>query len=403
MLRLGYSYWGFLGDNKVEDGKHVSTPDGNATYSWSIIHEAHKRGWQVTALQRDRDLEAWGKFGGDNFAAFSREKRTEAYLMMRHAGRSNGKEAFPDLDVLLVEWRFPIPGRNTPDVKGQPGYQIDLQRQTEILMHYKSKGTKIILWDLDHKLTLEDELLYVPDAIFETSAEPLHLCYKRTRVEPPVCTEDLLQYSTLSANPFNKLAYIGSRYERDDIITEYVKPTSDRWPFHVRFHGNWLKTVEDCRKFWPRIDYNDRVTVKDFRKIYGDAVACPLLAKKSYLESGFITPRPWEALMFGTIPIGISQAKGIEDYVLFHASTGEEMADIVGRMVEMPLGERDRIRRENIDKIGFMDVKHFVDKIEEVVNGNVAVNQDMAEQANDAISRGNGSLLRAGFGPGQRT
>ena len=32
-MRIGYSYWGFLGDRKYDDnGNLLSTPDGNAFY-----------------------------------------------------------------------------------------------------------------------------------------------------------------------------------------------------------------------------------------------------------------------------------------------------------------------------------------------------------------------------------
>ena len=44
-MNVGYSYWGFLGDKKLDEKfNEVSTPDGNAFYSWSIIREIQKRG-----------------------------------------------------------------------------------------------------------------------------------------------------------------------------------------------------------------------------------------------------------------------------------------------------------------------------------------------------------------------
>ena len=54
-MRIGYSYWGFLGDHKVFGGREVSTPDGNSTYSWSIVHEALEHGHEVWMMQQDRD------------------------------------------------------------------------------------------------------------------------------------------------------------------------------------------------------------------------------------------------------------------------------------------------------------------------------------------------------------
>ena len=119
---------------------------------------------------------------------------------------------------------------------------------------------------------------------------------------------------------------------------------------------------------WPNIKYNGRITTKDFRKAYGDAVACPLLAKKSYLETGFITPRPWEALLFGTIPVGLSTHYGIENYVMRECivKDADDLADTVEWLAGMNEGHRRFFREENIKLISHMDVKNFVDELEKV-------------------------------------
>jgi hypothetical protein len=367
-MRLGYSYWGFLGDNKIEGGIPISAPDGNPTYSWSIVHEALKRGWKVWSMQKDRDMEAMVSIGRDNFQAFSQVKRFNAYAGMY---RTFGEE-LPELDVLLLEWRFPIPGRNTPEVKGRPGYQPDLERQLQLLEYYRAKGTKVIFWDLDHKLSAADEDYWQPHAIFEPSAKPfVGPTGDRVRTDFPFVVEDLLQFPTLSANPNRKLVYIGSRYERDDVITEWVKPASDKWPGQVEFWGNWLKTIDSCKKLWPNVSYNDRITAKDFRRVYAEAVCVPLLGKKSFLENGLVTLRPMEALLFGTIPIGLRSHVGIERYVQpgLVAGDGQDMIEVVETLAGMPLKERDRIRRENVEQLSFIDASHFIDKIEDVADG----------------------------------
>jgi hypothetical protein len=386
-VRVGYSYWGFLGDHKIEGGKEVSTPDGNATYGWSIIHELQQRGHQVYGMQQDRDVEAVEKYGPDNFAAFNKMKRWGAW---RNMIPTMG-ERFPELDILFVEWRFPIFGRNCHSWEGAPcfpsrwyetGYdgkgslegevlQPDLFRQSQLLKHYKERGTKIVFWDLDHKLLPHDEEYWRPDAIFETSVQPRLQMMRRTRVEFPTVVEDLLEHRTLACNPMKKLVYIGSRYERDDVITEWIKPVSDFFPGQVEFWGNWLKTVDECRKLWPNVSYNDRITTRDFRRVYGDAVAVPLLSKRSYMETGFVTPRPWEALLFGTIPIGLCGHRGIEDYCYTIAHDPETLIDIVDDMCQWTVREREIIREQMVINLQHMDVSRFVDKIEDVANGSV--------------------------------
>lgn len=385
-MRIGYSFWGFLGDNKLDESlNEISAPDGNATYSWSLIWEMQRRGHTVLSMQEDRDYPAWKKFGKDNFASFSQEKRVSVYQNLKHTFGS--PEILPELDLLLVEWRFPIFGRNCNSWEGQPVFpsdwthgehrevrpdgqeeilQPDLLRQYQILRHYKQKKTKIVFWDLDHKLRTNEEAYWKPDAILETSHSPLKLFKERTRVEPPIITADLLQHPTLPPDPNRKAVYIGSRYERDDVITKWLRPLSESYPGSVEFHGNWLKTVDECRKLWPNISYNPRCTVQDFRRIYGTAASCPLLAKQSYLDSGFITPRPWEALMFGTIPIGLGAAKGIEQYVEFCAHDGTDMIEVAELLAGLDVKERDRIRKENVARLEFMDARFFVDTLEKV-------------------------------------
>lgn len=375
-VRFGYSLWGFIGDEKMdENGKELSTPDGNATYSWSILHEAQKRGWQTFSMQDDRDIHAFRRLGSNLFSAFSQEKRTAAYLNTR---QTHGW-ALPELDVLLIEWRWPIPGRNCSDVTSngnvwfsdQDKLDPDLRRQCELLEHYSEKDTRIIIWDLDHKLTEKDETHWTFDAIFETSRKPRRLIRDRVGVEPPTVISDLLEHPTLPSDIHRKLVYVGSRYERDDVIEEWIKPVSERFPEQVEFWGNWTRpeTLEECLRMWPNISYNGRITTKDFRKVYGTAVACPLLAKRSYLDTGFITPRPWEALMFGTIPVGLRSHLGVENYVneLCIAKDPKDLMEIVYWLSTFSEGARDHMRRQNVEQISFMDVKHFVDKIEAVL------------------------------------
>jgi hypothetical protein len=260
--------------------------------------------------------------------------------------------------------------------KDDPNYQPDYDRQMELLNHYKGRGTKIIFWDLDHKLPLEEEFIWNPDAVFETSVVPKYsdsesklYISPRVRVEPPIIVDQIMQFSTLPCDKTRKLVYIGSRYERDDVIDEWIKPVSDRFPGEVEFWGNWLRepSLTECKKMWPNISYNERITMSRFRDVYADAVACPILAKKSYLETGFITPRPWEALMFGTIPVGLCTHTGVDDYVSFVARDSNDLCEITEYLAHIDIKERDAIRRANVEKIRFMDVKHFVDRIEEVL------------------------------------
>jgi hypothetical protein len=329
-------------------------------------------------LQKDRDWTAFTRRGKYDFEAFSQDRRFYSYLK---CGRTvQGDEAWavgpdlPSLDLLFVEWRFPIPGRNTPDAKGKQGYQPDLERQDELLEHYGKIGTPLAIWDLDHKLTEDDERRILGRrsraVVLETSMAPRQGLLPRVRVEPPVAIQDLRQLTPKAPNPNKKLVYVGSRYERDDIIEEWIRPVSDRFPRQVEFYGNWTAeyNFNEVRSKWPNVKYCDRITMKDFYSAYGDAVACPLLAKRGYLETGFITPRIWEALMFGTIPVGLATHNGIAQYLPPHliAQSPEHLGDIVEQLGGMDVKTRGVIRDDVISRIKFMDASNFVSVLEKV-------------------------------------
>lgn len=375
-MRLGYSFWGYQCDTKVKGGREVSTPDGNATYSWSIIWEAKRRGWPVYLMQEDRDSELTGGWmtSGEierHFSSFSCEKRAKAYA---HPSRCAGVhyDSLPDIDALLVEWRWPIPGRNCGIDKTEPSYQPDLDRQTELLNYYYNKGTAIILWDLDHKLTAEDERRWSPDAIFETSVSPRELTMRRTRVEAPFVVNDLAQHRMRDLGESSALlTYVGSRYERDDVIDEYVRPVSDLHPGRVEFYGNWTDKghIDFVRAMWPNISFKDRICVRGFLDAYSRSAACPLLAKRSYLESGFMTPRIWECMLFGSLPIGLAEFNGIDQYLPDEliASDADDLAEKALRLSSASLAYRECLRSLVISMIGRMDVSKFVDRIQDIV------------------------------------
>jgi len=371
-MRIGYSFWGYLGDYKYDaQGDAASTPDGNATYSWSIICAAMKAGHKVYPMQNDRDAPGFAKHGLGLFSSFSQWKRYAAYKHLRENYDSlwnsqYGLPSFPKLDVLLLEWRFPIPGRNVEVDKTSAAYQPDWDRQQELLQHYLGTKTKVIIWDLDNKLTLSDELVLSEKgdfSIFETAVQPETQFVPRIRVEPPFLMEDVLQYSSCRVNKNKKIVYIGSRYERDDVIDEWLGSGED-----IHFHGKW---DDDAKKCWPHITFHERCTTKDFGGIYRDAAIVPLLAKRSYMKRGFITPRPIEALLFGSLPVGLAGHLGIENYVLpdFVVNNHEELQNISRDVAKYGCSSENRQldREELAHKLSFMDAGNFIKRIEELV------------------------------------
>lgn len=374
-MRIGYCFHGFLGDVKLDShGNELSTPDGNATYSWSIEDAAHTRKWQVIPLGENRDAPAAKNLGAALFSAFSQQRRAASYeRMLRRGWTKDSDRKFPELDLVLIEWRFPIPGRNTPDMKGKPGYQRDLERQREVIDHYGARGVPIVIWDLDHKLTEDEEARLSSSpanirGVLETSVSPRRQVLNRFRVEPPIRAADLLQHPIDRRTPTHHLGYIGSRYERDDVIDEWIGPIARPNTHRVKFWGKW-EPADEVRARWPGVTFSGRIGVKDFRAAYSRVAACPLLAKRSYLETGFITPRPWEAVLFGSVPIGLHGHLGVEQYVGsgMVARDAEHLYELASWLRNMSPMRREAAREEAAHTLSRCDARGFLDVLEGLV------------------------------------
>jgi hypothetical protein len=325
-------------------------------------------------MMPDRDRPGSEAYGQANFESIAQPLRISAYTHLvessdiYHGDGNTSNDGYPELDVLLLEWRFPIPGRNTEADRGKESFQPDLYRQTALLDHYLNKGTRIIVWDLDYKVTPRDEEIYPVHQIFETSVAPTAVSIPRVRVEPPVLISSLMEHPTVS--PTTLLTYIGSRYERDDVIDHWIRPIANRDSARgrVHFYGNWMKDIADVTRRWPGVSFHDRVTLSDFHSLLRGSAGVPLLAKEEYRVRGFVTPRVWEALAFGSIPIGLSGHTGISLYTDFVAKDPAHLLDIAHDLLSMDETARDDVRRKAVEKIAFMDVSRFIDTLERALS-----------------------------------
>jgi hypothetical protein len=348
-MKIGMSWWGFLADQKWTNGRQVSTPDGTAFYQWSIISMLRKADCEVYRMMPDRDYEYVMLNGRNAFSMFAEEDRYSAYTYI------NQKPG--ELDAVLLEWRFPIPGRNCDVDKSSPAYQPDLDIQNAIIEKYPGK---IIVFDLDYKFTKEDYDRVKPLAVLETG-------YKTDDGVPRIHVEipfDFDHINTFSVRPsLYDVAYVGNRYERDYAVDEYLNPMAHRG-YDVRCWGNWLEGGRESDKDWPLIKFGPRITMSDFRKAYGWASLTPLLAKDDYCKYGFMTARIIEACFFGAVPVGMANFKGIERYLPDHliASNADDLEEIIY------MNENVRTKEKNIMQTRrhlstFMDARFFVCKL----------------------------------------
>lgn len=398
-MKIGYSYWGFLGDIKYDqNGKAASTPDGNAFYSWSIIRELQQRGHTVVQMMPNRDKVGWG-IKNNNLFSWAHRARTDAYLGMVKSLYDNildmqvltkdqlftawDRCGVNKLDLVLHEWRMLIPGRNDSIefISGrEPGWQPDLLIQEALIEYCARHHIKLVIFDLDYKI---DKAKFSalrkknPDTwLFE-----LGDFWNGTPHAHRVCIPfdfkfidefEVDKWEMMNGGGYNRLTYIGNRYERDWCIDKYI-PTE--LP-DVIVYGNWKESGRDSEVRWPNIRFGDRLQTAGMRGVYGNSVATILLAKEEYCKHHFMTARIIEAIFYGTVPLFIEEygTETIEEYAGIFAEyltvhNKAEVIDVVLDLMANP-DKQVTIIRYLREHLRFMDVSNFVNSLLEVT-GNV--------------------------------
>jgi hypothetical protein len=375
-MKVGYFFNGYLSDKLSENSK--DSPDGNAWYSSSIIEEILSRGDEVYLLGVDKDKVEYKEYKSNIFNSFEKKKRIFTYKNSKKVKWKFNKSGCLikeniDFDLILLEWRFPIPGRNTIDDIKKQGFQYDLLMQEYILEKY---DCPIIIFDLDYKLTIEDEQKLKDKkniTIFETAVKPIQRILPRVSIDIPFwMSSRIIQNKEISK--YKDIVYIGSRYERDRSIQEYLIPYSNKELFKVWFYGNWRKYPDKYDELyfemnWKNIQYHNRIGHSEFKQIYSDSLCCPLRAKDEYYKNGFMTARIQECLYFGSIPIGFKEHYGIEKYLpeSLIALNSEDFYNKVQQLKKLTIKERNIFRQQLWDNLEFMDVKYFVNEIIKVI------------------------------------
>ncbi|MFD9967658.1 hypothetical protein ACFWYA_05655 [Streptomyces sp. NPDC059011] len=269
-VKIGYSFWGFLG-NGITD-----TPDGGRSHRRPLIDALLGRGHEIVFLQANRDLIEAGDDLGN------------AYTF--HGGS-------PDIDVLFLEWRWAIDGRNTTPC-GTAGHACDLHRQAELVTRYSvRRKTPTVIWDKDRQLRPDSVWRRVPQTtVCEAALEPTPGAH---RLLFPV--DDFLLAEadpiTLAKKPRDLvLGYVGNQYDRDEHFDRFFAPAAARFDHLVG--GKWTKT--DC---WPHVRFLGRLPFEAVHAVYGRSLATVLMLPERYAAVGQMTQRIFEAVLAGCLPL----------------------------------------------------------------------------------------------------
>lgn len=390
-MKIGYSFWGFIANDYFAN----LSPDGGLVYRAALIKELMKSGHKIYTLQKDRDHANPDKFSITT--AFERKTRKKAYESVESQNyydmilKTNN---FPEIDLLFVEWRWKIPGRNC-DIEGwvegdwkgnidrclsNPSYTQDYDTQMLLMDYYKDR-CPIVVWDLDYKLTTKDQINYnIPNN------RVLDLGYKKrldgeigTHVHVPLDIsifkgreeyypiDELLDKTML-------VSYVGNNYERSTVIERYIKPVSDAFNNKVHFFGNWQKYEKEHERLlneWPNIVLHSRISYKDFPYALGRSLTSPLLAKEDYLQDGFMTGRIYEILYFNCLPIGLGEMKNIENYVLpeLIVQDGKDYVRLINELQKLSYNARKDLYAKQISSkyMEQFDVRYFVKTLENLI------------------------------------
>ena len=360
-MNILYFYWGFLGDVKYKpNGDLGSFPDGNAFYSWSIIRELQKRNNDVYIIE-DRDKIGYNKLGDNLFNSFAKKERLDCYKKLKIFNENI------DIDYAIIEWRWPIPGRNTIDVKGTDIYQPDLEYMQNCINYCNKKNIPFIVFDLDYKINEEDIKKYNIKYIIELGNKwQNNKNVNSIRIQIPFDFSIINEKQIKIDNIQNDCIYIGSRYERDWCM-HYL-------PKNTVVHGNWLEPGHgDPIHEFPNLIFKKRLSASEIFEPYNDSIATVLLAKKEYCEQGFMTARLIEAIFYGTVPLFIKEygENVIRQYCgkLYSFLIVNNSKDVENTIRIL---KNDIILRYDIIKylrkhLRFMDCKFFIDDIQELI------------------------------------
>jgi hypothetical protein len=333
-MLIGYSYWGFLGTGITD------TPDGGRSHRRALVDGLRERGHDLVFLQANRD-------------------RDEAGLDLTDTYQWD--DGLPTIDALFLEWRWPIPGRNTTDC-GIPGHTCDLHRQQQLLDHYTAAAAvPTVLWDKDRQLSADDLLRRVPHVVVcEPALRPtpgaVPLLF--TVADPVLDCADLL--ALVAETRDLPLVYVGNQYDRDDAFDRYFAPAAAKHPHLVA--GKWTRTQR-----WPEVNFHGRVPFAAVDVLHRRAVCTMLLLPERYARVGHMTQRLFEAVLAGCLPLTPANIRDAATFTppQLHVADGAAAAHKITELTSMVgTAQHAELLRDCMSKLNLFRLSRQLDVID---------------------------------------
>ncbi|MFL1376792.1 hypothetical protein [Nocardiopsis protaetiae] len=348
-MRIGYSHWGFLG------GGITDTPDGGRSHRRTLLDGLADRGHHIVLLQANRDLAE----AGEDF--------THQYTW---------DEGIPPIDALMLEWRWPIAGRNTTPC-GSAGHTCDLHRQRDLIRTYtRGLGLPTLLWDKDLHLAPDDPIRSDP-AITVCEAALFPHSGARSLLFPvrDACLDTADPERLAKTRRDLPLVYAGNQYDRDDAFDRYFAPAARHHRHLVA--GKWPRTAA-----WPHVTFVGRRPFAEVESLHRRALTTMLLAPVRYVACGQFTQRLFEAVLTGCLPIGAADMRGV-DRVLpadLIAADGAEATRLITHITRIAGTERHaQLIADCLDRLEPFRLSHQVPVIESALTPDTTVGVEGAE------------------------
>jgi hypothetical protein len=265
----------------------------------------------------------------------------------------------PNIDALMLEWRWPIAGRNTTPC-GSPGHTCDLHRQHDLLTHYTDEQRlPTIIWDKDGQLPADDPLrsrttVTVCEAALYPTPGAVSLLFP---VADTALDSSDPHALAKEARPW-PLTYVGNQYDRDEVFSRYFAPAAAQHRHRVA--GKWPRT-----QAWPHVNFLGRVSFPSVRELYGSSVATILLLPDRLMQVGQMTQRLFEAVLAGCVPLAPAELRGASSYVPegLHVKDGQHAIESISTLGSMSLSERTDVLASCLDKLEIMRASRQVDTL----------------------------------------